>query len=259
MPLAFRGTVSDGLDAALTRRLINDLPGAFRASIVEILLTAVSLAYVRWSGDEALLLDLEGHGREDIFEQVNLSRSVGWFASIYPVLIKVEASDSPGRALACVRDQLRRLPNRGIGYGVLRYLSRNREIVERLSALPRPEICFNYLGQTDLQSQSGSMFRVLRDSSGLSQGLNVNRQYSLSISCFVGAGRFWSNWGYLKSVHRHSSISKLASTFMEVFRELIEEAGSNSSQYSSSDFPAAKISQEELDLFVSEITPIGGA
>src|SRR4029453_3910609 len=96
-----------------------------------------------------LLIDLEGHGREEIVEGVDLSRTVGWFTTIFPVLLQLEPTAALADALKSVKEQLRHLPKRGIGYGVLRYLSQDTEISEKLRTLPQAEVCFNYLGRVD--------------------------------------------------------------------------------------------------------------
>src|SRR6185295_6301773 len=99
----------------------------------------------RWSGQRHLRLDLEGHGREELFDDVNLSRTVGWFTTIYPVVLAPPQSASLEEALKTVKEQLRAIPNRGIGYGLLRYL-RNDEQTRSLRTTPSL-LSFNYLGQ----------------------------------------------------------------------------------------------------------------
>ncbi|MCP4403763.1 MAG: hypothetical protein GY801_41455, partial [bacterium] len=78
--------------------------------------------FSRWTGKPSLLLDIEGHGREDVFEDVNLSRTVGWFTSMYPVRLQLPATSELGESLKSIKEQMRIIPNRGFGYGVLRYL-----------------------------------------------------------------------------------------------------------------------------------------
>src|SRR5436190_2803876 len=107
------------------------------------------MALAPWTGTATLRIDLEGHGREAIFEDVDLSRTVGWFTSIFPVVLDLAAGDDPRSMLLSVKAELRRLPNRGMGYGLLRYLSEESDVVEKLRSLPPAEISFNYLGQFD--------------------------------------------------------------------------------------------------------------
>src|SRR6185295_4340563 len=109
--------------------------------IGDLLLTALVEAFSPWTGRDELLVELEGHGREALFEGVDLSRTVGWFTTIYPVRLK-RAPGGLGEALMGIKEQLRRVPQRGIGYGMLRYLA--GETLES-----EAEVGFNYLGQFD--------------------------------------------------------------------------------------------------------------
>ncbi|MFP2913021.1 condensation domain-containing protein, partial [Pyxidicoccus sp. 3LFB2] len=115
-------SVGFSLEAEETRLLLQDVPTAYRARLEDVLLTALAQALSRWTGQHRVLVELEGHGREDLFEGVDLSRTVGWFTATYPILFQLPASGSPGDALRAVRDELRRLPNKGVGYGLLRHL-----------------------------------------------------------------------------------------------------------------------------------------
>jgi hypothetical protein len=94
-------------------------------------------------------VDVEGHGREYIFEGIDLSRTVGWFTSMVPVILQLEKGNDWGAILQGKREQLRRIPNGGLGYGMLRYLCGDAVVAQRLRPLPHDEVCFNYLGQFD--------------------------------------------------------------------------------------------------------------
>ncbi|MET9383998.1 amino acid adenylation domain-containing protein [Streptomyces sp. NPDC002928] len=143
------------LSPKTTGALLAEVPAAFRAGVAEVLLTGLALAYRRWRGaDGAVLCDLEGHGREDLFAGVRLDRTVGWFTSMYPACLDPGEVDWPdvsaagpalGDALKRVKEQLRALPDHGIGYGMLRYLDEPSR--SRLAAFPAPRIGFNYLGR----------------------------------------------------------------------------------------------------------------
>ena len=120
-----------------TRLLLHEVPKAYRTQINDVLLTALAQAFTSWTGQQALLIDMEGHGREPVFDDVDLSRTVGWFTSVYPVLIDLGGTKGVGEALRSVKEQLRRIPARGLGYGVLRYLCDDSDIAAQLRALPR--------------------------------------------------------------------------------------------------------------------------
>ena len=151
------------LPASLTGALLTRVPAAFHGGINDVLLTGLVVAIADWCrrrgrgaghAGQAVLVDLEGHGREEIFADVDLSRTVGWFTSLYPMRLDAGGLDldeaisggpALGRALKLIKEQLRALPDHGLGYGLLRYL--NPETASQLSGLAVPQIGFNYLGR----------------------------------------------------------------------------------------------------------------
>ncbi|WP_445585619.1 amino acid adenylation domain-containing protein [Streptomyces resistomycificus] len=149
-------TVRVQLPAEVTEAVLTRLPAAFKATGTDVLLAALALAVDRWRGSgRSTLVRLEGHGREeDVVPGADLSRTVGWFTSMYPARIDVQDVDAadvlaggPAAATAIkrVKEQLRQVPDKGIGYGLLRYL--NPETAEQLAPYPAPQIGFNYLGR----------------------------------------------------------------------------------------------------------------
>ena len=148
------------LPATVTGALLTRVPAAFHGGINDVLLTGLVLAVADWcrrrerGAGTAVLLDLEGHGREEIFADVDLSRTVGWFTSLFPVRLDPGGLDldealaggpALGRALKAIKEQLRAVPDNGLGYGLLRYL--NPQTGAQLGGLAAPQIGFNYLGR----------------------------------------------------------------------------------------------------------------
>ena len=109
----------------------------------------MGLALTHWLEQPTVWINLEGHGREELFDGVDLSRTVGWFTTIFPVKLDLNGIGGPGEVLKSVKEQLRRIPHRGIGYGMLRYLCGDENVAAQLRALWQPEVIFNYLGQFD--------------------------------------------------------------------------------------------------------------
>ncbi len=140
-------------DALLTR-----LTTALLANPGEVLLTGLCLAVNRWqewqpTDGHAILVDLEGHGREET-DGVDLSRTVGWFTSVFPLSLDhgeldwddvLAGGKAAGDAVKRIKEQLRAVPDKGLGYGLLRYL--NQRTAAELRPLPAPQIGFNYLGR----------------------------------------------------------------------------------------------------------------
>lgn len=236
------------LSVAETKVLLQEVPATYRTQINDVLLTALVQAFAQWTGERSLLVNLEGHGREEIFDNVDLSRTVGWFTSIFPVLLDLGEASHPGEALKAVKEQLRGIPNRGIGYGMLRYLSGNTEIVEQLRSLPQAEVVFNYLGQFDQTLSESSLFKLAQESSGQAYSLRDNRSELLNINGFVVSGQLQLNWMYSEVVHRRATIEELAQRFVEALRSIIAHCQSpQSGGFTPSDFPLVELNQDELD------------
>ncbi|MET7986457.1 amino acid adenylation domain-containing protein [Streptomyces sp. NPDC005281] len=149
-------TVRVQLPADVTDAVLTTLPAAFKGTGTDVLLAALALAVDRWrAADGSTLVRLEGHGREeDAVPGADLSRTVGWFTTMYPARVDVAAVDLDGvlaggpataQAVKLVKEQLREIPGKGLGYGLLRHL--NPETAEQLAGLPVPQIGFNYLGR----------------------------------------------------------------------------------------------------------------
>lgn len=213
--------ISIALSVAETQALLQKVPAAYQTRIDEVLLTALAQAFVQWTKTKSLLVDLEGHGREEIFDDVDLSRTVGWFTTIFPVLLNLGESSNPGAALKAIEAQLRSIPNRGIGYGVLRYLTSDKAIVSKLQALPQAEVIFNYLGQSDQVFSSSSLFAPADGDIGPTHSLRGTRRHLLDINAIVAGGQLRVNWTYSGAVHRQETIASLAEGFLEALRSLI--------------------------------------
>ena len=239
------------LDVDETRALLSEVPEVYHTQINDVLLTALAQAFERWTGEPALLVDLEGHGREDLFDDVDLSRSVGWYTTMFPVLLDLRQADDPGAALKAIKEQLRAVPRRGIGYGVLRYLSEAEEIAAPLRALPGAQVSFNYLGQVDQGLPDAGLFAPAREPVGPTASARGLRSHILGIDGFVAEGQLQLRWTYSERIHRRATIERLAQTYLTTLRALIAhcrmpEAGG----YTPSDFPLARLDQPAVDRLV---------
>ncbi|MBD2535166.1 amino acid adenylation domain-containing protein, partial [Nostoc flagelliforme FACHB-838] len=244
----FSNTVSVTLDAKDTNALLKNVSQAYRTQINDVLLTALLQVLSSWSGDHYLLVDLEGHGRENLIEDIDISRTIGWFTTVFPVLLELEAADNLGEVLKSVKEQLRWIPNQGIGYGLLRYLKQDTAITEQLQNLPQAEILFNYLGQFDSLFLSDSMFKLAQESSGSEQSLQNSRSHVLEINALVVEGKLKIDWTYSETIHQRSTIEKQASQFVKALIALINHCESpEAGGFTPSDFPLAKIDQQTLD------------
>jgi len=205
-------TVSFELSAEETADLLQTLPSVYQNRIDEALLSALVRALAGWTGSPRLRVDLEGHGREPLFDDLDVSRTVGWFTSLYPVVL--EAGDAgPGAALVSARERLRAVPGRGIGYGLLR---------PALEEAPAAEISFNYLGQVDATFDERSLFRPSHASAGPSRSPRAHRSHLLEVGGLVADGRLRVSLTYGSRTHRRETAEGLAEAYAYALRELIQ-------------------------------------
>ncbi|HEY9873911.1 MAG TPA: amino acid adenylation domain-containing protein, partial [Candidatus Obscuribacterales bacterium] len=195
------------LSAEETQLLLQEVPKTYRTQINDVLLTGLAQAFAEWTNYNSLLVDLEGHGREEIFADVDLSRTVGWFTSVFPVLLTLEPGNNPGEHLKSIKEQLRTIPNRGLGYGLLRYLS-NNEIANNLQTYPQAEVSFNYFGQFDQVLPESSLFALAEDQepAGMAFSPRGHRSYLLEINGFVAGGQMQFDWTYSEEIYQRATV-----------------------------------------------------
>ncbi|HEX2094716.1 MAG TPA: amino acid adenylation domain-containing protein, partial [Longimicrobiaceae bacterium] len=240
--------LSTWLDAEDTQALLQEVPSAYRTQVNDALLTALARTFAGWTGDARVLVEMEGHGREDLFDDVDLTRTVGWFTTTYPVLLDLRGAGDEGAALKRVKEQLRGVPNQGIGFGALRYLRPDAAGRERMSALPRAEVGFNHLGQADQALADEGMFSLARESAGDGMSPLAPRNHLFEVSTIVIGGRLRVDWSYSEAVHRPETVESLAERYLAELRGLVAHCHSvGAGGYTPSDFPLAGVDQETLD------------
>ncbi|WP_337824960.1 non-ribosomal peptide synthase/polyketide synthase [Amycolatopsis sp. A1MSW2902] len=230
--------VTARLTAAETRALLREVPQAYRTQVNDVLLAALGRVLGVWTG-HLPVIDLEGHGREELFDGVDLSRTVGWFTSIFPVALDVP--DGWGAALKAVKEQLRAVPRRGIGYGALRYLAGSAPVIE-------PQVSFNYLGQFDLP---GGL--TLHRELALDVSPETVRPHLLEVVGRVEGEELELAWHYAEGVHEESTVDRLAAAMAEALREIVRHcAEPGAGGRTPSDFPLAAIEQAGVDALIGD-------
>jgi non-ribosomal peptide synthase protein (TIGR01720 family) len=209
------------LDTKDTSALLQEVPAVYRTQVNDVLLTALALACARWSGRRRLLVDLAAHGREELFDDVDLSRTVGWFATLYPVLLEVPDRASPTQAMQAIKGQLGRVPNRGLGYGLLRYVAGDPEVVEQLRSLPQAEVYLDYLGQIERSLSAEDGLALAAESPGLGLSPETRRRYLLEVTAGVLGGQLRLSWAYCPGRHCRATVEALAQNFLAALREVI--------------------------------------
>ncbi|MDJ0732652.1 MAG: amino acid adenylation domain-containing protein [Nostocaceae cyanobacterium] len=245
--------ISVSLSLEETRALLQSVPSAYNTQINDVLLTALVQTFAQWTGKSSLLIDLEGHGREQLFTDIDLSRTVGWFTSIFPMELQYQQGNHPGVALKSIKEQLRRLPQRGIGYGILCYLSEG-EIRQQLQTLPTPEVSFNYLGQFNQELLPSSIAKLAKESPGRVQNSLQHRQHLLELDGMIVDGQLQINWTYSQNFHHRETIISLAQELITNLQTLIAHCLSpEAGGYTPSDFPLAKLNQEQLEQILAHL------
>jgi non-ribosomal peptide synthase protein (TIGR01720 family) len=235
-----------------THALLHEIPAKHQIHIQEVLLAAVARAFVGWTGSTTLLVDVEGHGREAFQEEVDLSRTVGWFTTLTPVLLDVEGASDAAAVVKSVKEQVRRLPERGFPFGLARYL-RDDDTAERLSRLPRAEVSFLYVGRPEGSGNGSSPFGASQ-LSGPQRSPRAQRPYVLEVQSGVASGRLDLSLAYSESLHDRATIEELAGAVLAAVREALLRLGSDSTSVRTpSDFPAAKLGQRDLDHLLASV------
>ncbi|MEU4639497.1 non-ribosomal peptide synthase/polyketide synthase [Micromonospora sp. NPDC023814] len=262
-----RGTaqaVTAELPAEVTAALLTSVPAAFHAQPNEVLLTGLALAVARWrqrrgTVASAVLVDVEGHGREDAGAGLDVTRTVGWFTTMYPVAVDLGGIDPDGASdagtlLKRVKETLRALPDNGLGYGLLRHL--NPDTAAVLAPLAGPQIGFNYLGRSGGAASVGTgtgwspapadELRL----PGSDPGLAVSHVLDISAITRDDAGgpRLLSRWSWPAGMFNAAEVRELTELWHAALTALVECAGRpGDGGHTPSDFPLVDLTQQDLD------------
>jgi amino acid adenylation domain-containing protein/non-ribosomal peptide synthase protein (TIGR01720 family) len=240
-----RRGVSIGLDRVQTTQLLQQAPAIYRTQVNDLLLTALARTLSRWTGHESALIQLEGHGREELFDDIDLTRTVGWFSSLFPVRL-TPAADL-GDSIKAIKQQLRDIPGKGLGYGLLRYMG-DATAQAALAALPQARVTFNYLGQFDQSFAEDALFTPARESSGAAQSADAPLPNWLSVDGQVYGGELKLDWTFSRECFDLREIEALAMDFRAELLALIDHCLSEGAGgVTPADFPLARLSQEQLD------------
>ncbi|MFJ3217879.1 amino acid adenylation domain-containing protein [Kitasatospora sp. NPDC086801] len=223
-----RRTARHTLTEDETEALLRRVPGVLRAQVHEVLLTALAqaLAAQGHADDGGTVIDLEGHGREEILDGVDLSRTVGWFTTIYPVLLDVPADLAPTAAVRTAKRRLRAVPRRGIGHGVLRLAAAAAAREDLLVPAPRARIGFNYLGQWDNQLPEGDRLILSHlDHGGGDHEPGETRTYELDVAAAVEGGRMELSCVYAGGRFDEAAVTALLQRMHEALREIVRACG----------------------------------
>ncbi len=232
------------LDPGRTAALLGPVPARQRARVDDLLLTALTQALCD-GRDAAVLVELEGHGREDIFPDLDTSRTVGWFTTRYPVRL-APGADGPLGALKAVKEQLRQVPRRGIGHGLLRHLGTDADRAQ-LGRLPSPDVCFNYLGRFDRVFHRDAAFALDDGSPGATRDADERRTHALDVDAQVNDDVLTVDWTSGGDPRAVDETHRLAHAFIGHLEAIVDALANAPAGATPSDFPLCAIAQGELD------------
>ncbi|WP_416242134.1 amino acid adenylation domain-containing protein [Bacillus velezensis] len=254
-PAKKRNTVSFTLTESETDALLKGVHSAYNTDTQDVLLASAVLALQKWSPRHALKIALEGHGRQSEQAGADISRTVGWFTSIYPVLFRSGVYEPHEeyeiRTLKTVKDTLRRIPDKGNGYGVLKYLT-----LPKLAGMTfgkAPEISFNYLGQFDApggnpaETEQPDAFQFSPLGGGDDVTDTWKREQSLEISAIAAKGRMTVSISYETERFRQDTIERLSESCRYYLLKLSEHClGKTDTEKTVSDFDDRELTEEAL-------------
>ncbi|ASR47272.1 non-ribosomal peptide synthetase [Paenibacillus kribbensis] len=234
------------LDEVQTAKLLREVNKAYNTEINDVLLMALGEAIREWTGEDKVLVNLEGHGREEIIQDVDISRTVGWFTAQYPVILDMSGVKDVSSRLKSVKESLRRIPHKGIGYGILKYqtIVQDEEI---LKFKLRPEISFNYLGQfdQDIDTEIFTLSDVLADET---ISPDMQRPYCLDINGKVTDGKLRLSFAYHKHEYEKATLIRVGESFKRNLEQIIEHCASREyTELTASDVSSRHIMMEEVE------------
>ncbi|APB69496.1 non-ribosomal peptide synthase/polyketide synthase [Paenibacillus polymyxa] len=248
------GLVTVRWTAEETEQLLKQAHRAYHTEMNDLLLAALGLAVQAWSGRERVLVNLEGHGREELLPDVDITRTVGWFTSQFPVVLESGHAQALGHQVKQVKESLRRIPNKGIGYGILRYLSAPRD-GERFAL--EPEISFNYLGQFD-QDYESSGSRPSPFSPGSDSSPNAVMDYVLDINGMVSKGVQELTIRYGGTQYKRETVERLGTLLHSSLRDIISHCVSKERpELTPSDVLLQDVTLEELERLAEHTAALG--
>ncbi|AWV08514.1 non-ribosomal peptide synthetase [Marilutibacter maris] len=239
--------VTASLDAARTRRLQQDCAAAYRTQINELLLAGVYLGLRAWSGRSAFRVRMEGHGREDLFDGLDVTQTVGYFTGIYPLVIAA-GSDDVGEVIKAVKEQYREVPDHGIGFGIAHHLGADPEIVEAAGRLGPPDLEFNYLGQFDQVINESTAFQAAPEGVGDKVSPRRRRVRRIGLTGRVFGGELTLVLDYSRRQYRGETVQGLVDAILDGLDRVIAHCSApGAGTRTPSDFPLAKVDQAQLD------------
>ena len=224
-------TISATLGEKATKSLQNNVGEVFHTDTRSLLISALAIAVNRQLGQEKLALCTEGHGREELHKKISINRTVGWFTSIFPIVLK--CLDSLQETIISTKETLKRVPDHGIGYGLLN---------QKLNVM-EPTFFFNYLGEIDVNNGD-----ILMNQTGLRMAQHNKHPEDMALSCYMKAGVLHISIRYDGQLLNGAEIKNLLDEYLVAVEEVIEYCLNMKETIATpSDFSAKELDQKDLE------------
>ena len=250
------------LDSDATNKLMTRSSRAYRTEPIELLLTALALAFYDWCTRSQIRIDMSSLGRNSNWCGINLAKTVGWFSSNYPLFLNLDScaldkeSHSDLRlsaAVKSIKEQCRSMPNDGVGYGALRYLTLDPQLIS-LAAKNRSEICFEFIDyQSWRDSKEGNLSQTIFPLSHGDSGIDIDgekvRDYGLQFKALLIDGRIRFELEYDPNAFNKVSMERLSLCYQMALKAVVVHCcDPQNGSFTPSDFPHAKgLSQQDID------------
>ncbi|HVN54987.1 MAG TPA: amino acid adenylation domain-containing protein [Anaerolineaceae bacterium] len=247
-------TISISLAPEDTHLFLRDAPGAYHAEPRLLLLTALARALQSWAGPGCYQVEMEGHGREDIAADIDISRTVGWFTSLFPMLLDLRSSPSLDQILLSFKHYFHELPVQGLSYGLLRNFHPDPAVRERLGQIYHPQFSFNYLGQIDIKDTKyeDPTFALAQENPGPEHSPAVERVCPLIVTAAVVSNSLRINFSYSRGQFLAETIARFSSDCYYSLLDLLRNT-SRATALTPEDFQDVDLSQEELESILREV------
>jgi amino acid adenylation domain-containing protein/non-ribosomal peptide synthase protein (TIGR01720 family) len=237
------GVANFSFNESLTEQLLTQSNKAYRTQINELLLAGLLLGVNRSCSAQTIRVDMEGHGREILTNEHDLSQTLGWFTTSYPLILSFSGNGLISELISEVKERYRAIPNKGLGFGVLKYNSQN----EKFSNLPDSELLFNYLGQFDQVVNTDTHFTLADESSGIDVSAMRKASHSLIINGSVTRGCLEFSLTFDRAKFSDIVIQSLMNEIKAALKDIVQHCiVTELGQYTPIDFPLAKVASKEL-------------
>jgi len=225
------------LPKTASQLLMGNANTTYNTKTDELLLVALTESISHWANIQKLPIALERHGRETHDNGIDLSNTVGWFTAFFPILLQTRHTENTGEKIIAVKETIRKIPNGGLGYGLLKYVTRS------LPQTDFPQVVFNFLGKKN-EVQGGHATSIMQ---GMRHELS-ERNYFIEINAIINNGVLEMNWSYPNTIYNKSTIQQLITNFEQCLLELLAHCSDlEKGKYTPSDFPEADLNQDDLD------------